>query len=1285
MEPAFQYLWYNSQYQCIICYDCQYALPNRLISRHLRICHQIESRTAIEHQLQCIPEDARPREDHTDFPPLADGTDAIPGLPIYDLLQCDYCGFLTASKKWLQRHHRIEHTVGSPRPLAWTPVQGQSWFTHARYCRYWVTAPTRPQRPMSPQSSVAPPNPDGKPTPPSPASVQSSPNGLCLPTLPPSSPTPAENDADVSSCQPKTPPPIRPIKSGPGEIPRTGMIPPRKEAITPWLAQTGWLRYLEGRPLQTLVELRGHPNTLQQDPTIASVWQTEKSSYYTTVLHMIGASFDRIMARALDTLDITHEPIRQIFHSTIAGKPYKRALDRLQPATEKRYIKIWKHFLYWSFRAAPFPGNRQLQDLGIPLDLCQKEHLHRIWTTLERFLCQPDAVEFTQAAPPPVITTASSEPPVTSYSPPARLRKRSLSVSSCDPVDAEERPVMKRQVTRYQTMIAVCIPVYRRPSVADHLVELSPDSHILPSSPQNQGAPQGRQQHRVEINDQFPATDHKESPEEAFLRCSASEVSSVSSDNKQDMEQDEDEEEEYLLPPTVESAQCFSHTDDTGRLAPPALPPAGQRWLDESLFSFCLSCLTTTSIQHTGDKFAANLMAFTAVLSIQASTLTLQEPYSYSSSLSALIWVSRVLLLEYALPLRRYHYLQDIRPRHEVRNQYQRAQAIQARYAVRGSLYPLHAILELLGRARWHIRHTARPGNILWSPDYQTLFYRGSPRGIHLDDIRGWIEALLQSVTQTLEHGLLLGVYPSIDLTTLVDDLGEHRAGFCFLDIPANQLQPTYAPLLAVQTTLPAGMAPLRQDNRWDPRAVMAYRTQAQWFLDHLALLIQLTWGQPSREPELLQLKWRNTSTTPRNLYLHQGNVLFITEYHKSQVRIQTTQHVARFLCPSVSRLVVLYLLRVRPFLVLLHQQLRKNGQPRLHYRQVQPSAMDDYLFALPGATPPRSQAGRITALMRETAQPFLHGQDITTCSYRHIAIAIAKKHLASQATPADWRIATAALSNILAAQAGHYSHINEQVYAVDVSQPFGLTPGRIEQFAVASRLWHTLVLRSVPLRGLSDCESHTPPEISPPYQPIQKPRVLSGRSTHAVQSLPWAFLQLYPEWQLLVCITCQTAIYPPQVRQHIEHHTSHALLSAADRQTIQSLAVQSPLDVWHRLLAQEPPIAPFPRLPQWEALPCQWPGCPALRLSRRALQTHIRAKHPSTDPSEFPSLIGTAVPAQSLTRAGGYIFRVQRAAGEVSADQGPPQQADHPGTRYPGCGVFVARPQEPTTALSQQ
>ncbi|GES66028.1 hypothetical protein ATEIFO6365_0012042100 [Aspergillus terreus] len=432
------------------------------------------------------------------------------------------------------------------------------------------------------------------------------------------------------------------------------------------------------------------------------------------------------MARALDTLDITHEPIRQIFYSTIAGTPYKRALNRLQPRTE----------------------------------------------------------------------------------------------------------------TRSQ----------------------------LPSASRRGRGP----------------------------LAEADQSSRGGSDNK------ENEAEEDLPPPIIESTLYAPSTDGRRQPVLPSLPSAGQRWLDEILFGFCVSCLTTTSIQQGGDKFAANLVAFTAVLGIQASTLTLKKPYSYSTSLSALIWVSWVLLLEYALPLRRYRYLPDVRPRHK----------------------------------------------------------------------------------------------------------------------------PTYALLLAAQASPLPGIALLRRRDRWDRRA----------------------------EPELLPLRWRNTAAAPRNLYLREGTVLFITEY-------------SRFLPPAVSRLVVLYLLRVRPFLKLLHQQLRPDGQPRL--------------------SPSR-------------------GQDITTHYYRHIAIAVAKKHLASQATPADWGTAAAAIGNILAAQAGHHGRINEQVYAVEARQPFGLLPGRIEQFAVASRLWHSLLLRPTLPEGRSGCESESLlPDLSRSSQPTQKPYIRSDPRPHAVRSLP--------------------------------------------------------------------------------------------------------------------------------------------------------------------------------------
>ncbi|GFF20667.1 telomere-associated recQ-like helicase [Aspergillus terreus] len=961
---------------------------------------------------------AKPREDHTDFPPLAHGADPVPNLPVRDLLQCNHCSFLTPSTKWLQQHHRSHYASDVPRPLALTPVQGQTWFDHARFCRYWVTAAA--PRPTSPRPLLSLPTLDGITISTSPGSGRLSSDGPLLPTPPLSSPTPTSNDTDSASTgrSPETLPFV--LLSRPAlesrEIQRPGMCP-----------------------------LSGH---------------------YTAILRIIGASFDRVMARALDTLDITHEPIRQIFHSTIAGTPYKRA----DTSCTGR------------FGPPPSPRSGGSQILGsrwIDAKRSSSSASRRRWTDF----------------------SASRTRWISRNKPHCQPRKRSLSVSS-NLDNPGERPAAKRRTTRYQIAIAVCIPSRprtpgrSRPIVAGRTVEPSPEPYAPPSTPTLARSPSAidprspphgpsarrfpRQSH-FKANHRSAATPYQGDSEgdskEDFLGSSSGETSSQSSDNE------EDEAEEDLPPPIIE----LTLGTEIARRDPVRL-----------------------------------LLAFTAVLGIQASTLTLKEPYSYSTSLSALIW----------------------------------------------------------------------------SPDYQTLFYRGSPQGIHLDDLRRWIQALLQSVTRTLEHDLLLGILPSIDLTTLVDDLGERRAGFCFLDLPANLLQPTYAPLLAAQASPLPGIVPLRRRDRWDRRAVMAYRACAQRFLDRLALLIQLTWGQPSREPELLPLRWRNTAAAPRNLYLREST------------------YVARFLPPAVSRLVVLYLLRVRPFLELLHQQLRPDGQPRLSPSRVPPGPRDDELFALPGAKSRRARAGTITALMRQTAQPFLQGQDIPTHHYRHIAIAVAKKHLASQATPADWGTAAAAMGNILAAQAGHHSRINEQVYAVEAGQPFGLLPGRIEQFA------------------------------------------------------------------------CQTALYHTQVRRYVEDHSRNPSLSDPERQTLQSLKIQSLPNIWHRLRAQAPPIPPFPSLPQWEAVTCQWPSCSALCISRKSMQTHIRSQHALPDPGTVRSLIGGPVPAQSLTRARGFIFRVQRAVdAEEPGYGGSRPRGDeglaHPDSRevrayalrYPGCGVFVARP----------
>jgi hypothetical protein len=81
---------------------------------------------------------------------------------------------------------------------------------------------------------------------------------------------------------------------------------------------------------------------------------------------------------------------------------------------------------------------------------------------------------------------------------------------------------------------------------------------------------------------------------------------------------------------------------------------------------------------------------------------------------------------------------------------------------------------------------------------------------------------------------------------------------------------------------------------------------------------------------------------------------------------------------------------------------------------------------------------------------------------YRHLIIAITKKHLKVKATVVDLHSAAAALDSIFAAQAGHSGAINCQVYSVEESQPFQPLPEMLHLYWYASHQWHQFILASV-------------------------------------------------------------------------------------------------------------------------------------------------------------------------------------------------------------------------------
>jgi hypothetical protein len=74
----------------------------------------------------------------------------------------------------------------------------------------------------------------------------------------------------------------------------------------------------------------------------------------------------------------------------------------------------------------------------------------------------------------------------------------------------------------------------------------------------------------------------------------------------------------------------------------------------------------------------------------------------------------------------------------------------------------------------------------------------------------------------------------------------------------------------------------LDDDGLLKPGAGEAYQRHVERFLELLLVLIHLCGGQPSRAPEILGLRWKNTANGGvRNIIMENGLVGLVAQYHK--------------------------------------------------------------------------------------------------------------------------------------------------------------------------------------------------------------------------------------------------------------------------------------------------------------------------------------------------------------------------------------------------------------------
>ncbi len=239
----------------------------------------------------------------------------------------------------------------------------------------------------------------------------------------------------------------------------------------------------------------------------------------------------------------------------------------------------------------------------------------------------------------------------------------------------------------------------------------------------------------------------------------------------------------------------------------------------------------------------------------------------------------------------------------------------------------------------------------------------------------------MSEASELLVHSLLFDLS---DVTTytasgLRDDMTRTKPGWSFLQDTRNGLTVAKDHVLNHLRTDQGLQRRFFKESRRqgsNPEELLYHRpAMAEYlhadkrFLQLLAILTIMTAGLPPRRPELLGISWCNQEA-PRNLYIYDGLLAVITNYHKSQWRVGS-RLVTRFLPPSIGDLVIRYLIYVVPVIHLFTHYMQSSVPRGALFREEQG---------------PWSPAQLSTAVKLHTRR--LLGFSLKISQWRHIAIA---------------------------------------------------------------------------------------------------------------------------------------------------------------------------------------------------------------------------------------------------------------------------------------------------------
>jgi RecQ family ATP-dependent DNA helicase len=429
-------------------------------------------------------------------------------------------------------------------------------------------------------------------------------------------------------------------------------------------------------------------------------------------------------------------------------------------------------------------------------------------------------------------------------------------------------------------------------------------------------------------------------------------------------------------------------------------------------------------------------------------------------------------------------------------------------FMVRGTNGPMQWMLDLRTYGLKIHYNTTAEGHVQWSGE-DKLTYKGLE--VEMNAFRGFVHALVQQAHEQMREKLLMGFEPpTIPWQSMRDDASETKSRFNFLKSEewVNPVDSERWLWGQIQSNTEQASEWFDDETGHIQRGHMTdYMDAVEEFRMQLLILMHMTGGQPARAPEILSIRHENTPRGGhRNLFLEDGLVVYITQYHKGYSMSGDIKIIHRYLPREVGELLVYYLWLVLPFQFAIerkfwwtptepsenntNEEASNNSSGDVSSSNVNASGSGSGTIqarpsrnrraatntAQPGVSShlwPASYRGqKITSpRMREALKRYsrLHlGQSITIAAYREIAIAISRMFLSKghQFEPDHDNVDEEAgedgeasvgkrLQAIIDKQAGHTSHIAGMIYARLMQEMKGSVASVREGFRTASRIWH--------------------------------------------------------------------------------------------------------------------------------------------------------------------------------------------------------------------------------------